>query len=141
MPVHPSVRTGRSTNQLVALIAGAVFLLVGLLGFTVSGGHHAAGTEGGHLLGIFEVNVLHNIVHLAVGAGLIAGSLAGPRLARTTNTIVGAVYLLVGLLGLFLIGTSANIIALNGWDNGLHLLSGAALLVIGTGLWSGCTAG
>ena len=54
------------------------------------------------------------------------------RLARTVNTGVGAVYLLVGILGLFLLTSPLNIIALNGADNVLHLAS--AVLLLGVGL-------
>jgi len=135
MTVHTAATTTRSLNQIVCWVAGIVFVLVGLLGFTVSGGHDMAGMEGGELVGIFQVNVLHNVVHLLVGAALVAGAMAGAKAARTVNSLVGVVYLVVGALGLFILDTSANILALNGYDNWLHLFSGAALL--GLGLWSG----
>ena len=124
---------GRRLNTLVAFAFGAVFVVVGLLGFTVSGGHHVAGTDGGRLLGLFQVNVLHNVVHLAAGAVLIAAAIAGARAARGANTLFGLVYLAVGIVGLFLLGTSGNIIALNAADNGLHLVLGTVLLAIGLG--------
>lgn len=125
------VRTGR-LNPFVAGAVGAVFVVVGLLGFSVSGGHDLAGHTGGSLLGLFEVNTLHNLVHLAVGAVMIAAAIAGMRAARTANTLIGAVYLALGVLGLFITGDNPlNIIALNGADNGLHLVIGAALLGIG----------
>jgi hypothetical protein len=125
------IRTGR-LNPLVAGTVGAVFVVVGLLGFTVSGGHDLAGHTGGQLLGLFEVNTLHNAVHLAVGAVMIAAAIAGSRAARTANTLIGAVYLALGVLGLFITGDNPlNIIALNGADNGLHLVIGAVLLGIG----------
>jgi len=133
MTVHTGVTT-RSLNQIVGWVAGAVFLVVGLLGFTVSGGHDMAGMHGGELVGIFQVNVLHNVVHLLVGAALIAGAMAGRKAARTVNTLIGVVYLVVGALGLFILDSSANILALNGYDNWLHLFSGAALVAFG--LWS-----
>ena len=135
MTVHTAATTTRSLNQIVGWVAGTVFVLVGLLGFTVSGGHDMAGMTGGALVGIFQVNVLHNVVHLLVGAALVAGAMAGAKAARTVNSLVGVVYLVVGALGLFILDTSANILALNGYDNWLHLFSGAALL--GLGLWSG----
>jgi hypothetical protein len=47
------------------------------------------------------------------------------------NTLVGGVYLVVGLLGLFLVGSGANILALNGADNVLHFASAALLLAVG----------
>jgi len=132
MTVHTAATT-RSLNQIVGWVAGIVFVLVGLLGFTVSGGHDMAGMTGGALVGIFQVNVLHNLVHLLVGAALIAGAMAGAKAARTVNSLVGVVYLVVGALGLFILNSSANILALNGYDNWLHLFSGAALL--GLGVW------
>ena len=125
---------GMRVNPLVAFVAGAVFVLIGLLGFTVSGGHSAVGHEGGQLLGLFQVNALHNIVHLTVGAVMIGASIAGPRAAKLVNIVVGAVYLLLFLVGLVIVGdTGANIIALNGADNGLHLVLGLALLGVGLG--------
>ena len=64
----PTARTtaGRKLTTLVAWV-GAVFILVGLAGFFVSGEHHAAGQEGGALLEVFQVDLLHNAVHIAVG--------------------------------------------------------------------------
>lgn len=127
------VRTGR-LNMLVSGVVGAVFVVVGLLGFTVSGGHDLAGHTGGQLLGLFEVNTLHNVVHLAVGAVMVAVAIAGGRAARTANVLIGAVYLALGVLGLFITGDNPlNVIALNGADNGLHLVIGTALLGVGLG--------
>jgi hypothetical protein len=121
----------RRVNSVVGFAAGAVFVVVGLLGFTVSGGHPAAGHEGGALLGLFQVNVLHNVVHLAIGAVMIAAAIAGARAAKVTNTVVGAVYLLVGVAGLVVAGSAADLLALNGSDNILHLGLGAVLLGVG----------
>lgn len=131
MTVGTSTTTGRGVNQIVGWIGGLFYLLVGLLGFTVSGGHDVAGRDGGRLLGLFEVNVLHNIVHLLVGAVLILGAMAGVRASRAVNTTVGLVYLVLGLIGLFIRNTDANILALNRGDNWLHLISGAVLLLVG----------
>jgi len=128
------VRTGGRLNSLVAGVVGAVFVVVGLLGFTVSGGHDIAGHAGGQLVGLFQVNTLHNIVHLAVGAAMIAAAIAGTRAARVGNTLIGVVYLALGVLGLFITGDNPlNIIALNGADNGLHLVIGALLVAVGLG--------
>ena len=118
-----------SPNRLVAAVFGGVYLLVGLLGFVVTGVSNFAGTEGDTLI-VFDVNPLHNIVHLAIGALLLASSRSVAR-AKGANTTVGAVYLLVGVLGLFLVGSGANILALNSADNVLHLASAVLLLGIG----------
>jgi hypothetical protein len=121
-----------SPNRLVATIFGAVYLLVGLLGFAVTGGVGFVATKGGLLLGIFEVNPLHNIAHLLIGAALLIAGLTRVAAAKAVNTTVGAVYLLLGIIGFFLVGTGANILALNTPDHFLHLLS--AIVLLGTGL-------
>jgi len=121
----------QSPNRLVGTIFGVVYLLVGLAGFVVTGGVSFAATEGEPLI-VFEVNPLHNIVHLLIGAALLIAARSSVRAAKGMNTTVGAVYLLVGILGLFLVGSSANILALNGADNVLHFAS--AILLLGVGL-------
>jgi hypothetical protein len=120
-----------SPNRLIAAVFGAVYLLVGLVGFAVTSGVSFFSTEGANLI-VFEVNPLHNVIHLAIGAALLYAGVKDIQLARTVNTAVGAVYLLVGILGLFLLSSPLNIIALNGADNVLHLAS--AVLLLGVGL-------
>jgi hypothetical protein len=123
----------KSPNRLLAVIFGAVYLLVGLLGFTVTGGVGFVATQGGLLLGLFEVNPLHNIAHLLIGAVLLVAGLSGVRAAKGANTTIGAVYLLLGIVGLFILDSAANILALNGADNGLHFGSAILLLAVGLG--------
>jgi hypothetical protein len=131
--VARSRTTTSSVNRTVGYVVGIVFLLVGILGWFVSHGHSFASRDGGSLLG-FEVNALHNIVHMLVGIVLIVGARGGLAAARAANTPVGAVYLLVGIIGLFILDSSANILALNSADNVLHLVS--ALLLLGVGLFA-----
>lgn len=133
MATHRAVEpdASRQINTLSAFIFGAVFVVVGLLGFTVSGGHDPAGRHGGHLIGVFGVNMLHNLVHLALGALMIIAAVAGTQAARAMNFLVGLAYLAVGGLGLFAVDSNANIIALNAADNGLHLALGVLLIAIG----------
>ncbi|MBO1769026.1 DUF4383 domain-containing protein [Agrococcus sp. TF02-05] len=121
----------RSPNRLVATIFGAVYLLVGLLGLFVAG-TNVVGEEGALLLGVFQVNHLHNIVHLAIGAALLLAGLRSTPAAKRVNVIVGAVYLLVGIAGFFIVDTPANILALNTPDHFLHL--GSAIVLLGVGL-------
>jgi hypothetical protein len=120
----------RSVNRLVGYVLGIVYLLVGLLGFAVTSGVGFAATEGKALLG-FELNPLHNIVHLLVGALLLYGATRGVGPSRAVNTAVGAGSLLVGIIGLFILDSSANILALNSADNVLHLVSAVVLLGVG----------
>jgi hypothetical protein len=121
-----------SPNKLVGTIFGVVYLLVGLLGFAVTGGVAFVATNGGLLLGIFEVNPLHNIAHLLIGAALLIAGLSSVSAAKATNTTVGAVYLLLGIIGFFIANTAANILALNTADHFLHLAS--AIILLGVGL-------
>lgn len=121
-----------SANRLVSTVFGAVYILVGLLGFAVTGGVGFLATEGGLLLGIFMVNPLHNIAHLLIGAALLIAGLTSVRAAKTVNVVVGAAYLLLGVVGFFLVGTDLNILALNTFDHFLHLAS--ALVLLGVGL-------
>jgi hypothetical protein len=126
--------SGRRLNTLVAFLFGAVFVLVGLAGFFVTGGHHPVGQDGGKLLGLFQVNLIHNLVHLAVGAIMIGAAIAGLRAAKAVNLFFGVGYLVVFVFGLFAVGNSLNFLALNGADNGLHLALGAVLTAVGLGL-------
>lgn len=125
---------------MAAMAVGAVFLLVGVLGFvpgiTSSFGDMAfAGHESdARLLGIFQVSVLHNIVHLLFGvAGLVMGrTWAG---ARTFLVGGGAVYLVLWLYGLVIDKESAaNFVPLNAADDWLHFALGAAMVGVGLAL-------
>ena len=123
----------QSPNRLLGVIFGAVYILVGILGFTVTSGVGFFATSGGLLLGIFEVNVFHNVAHVLIGAALLLAGISNARAAKTVNSVVGAAYLVLGLAGLFLIGSALNILALNVADNVLHFASAAILLAVGLG--------
>jgi Domain of unknown function (DUF4383) len=123
----------KSPNRLLAIVFGAVYLLVGLLGFTVTGPYSFFSTEGGLLFGLFEVNIFHNVAHLLIGAALLIAGISSVAAARTVNTTVGAAYLLLGIIGLFLIGSTANVLAINAADNVLHFASAVVLLAVGLG--------
>jgi uncharacterized protein DUF4383 len=114
----------RTPGQLFALAFGAVYVLIGILGFITPL------VPGGKLLGIFGINPLHNIIHLAIGALFVLGSTSA-AMAKTINLIVGVVYLLVGVLGLFSV-VVPGLIANNGPDTALHLATGALAVYFGT---------
>ncbi|HEY9324051.1 MAG TPA: DUF4383 domain-containing protein [Agromyces sp.] len=122
-----------SPNRIVATVFGAVYLLVGLLGFAVTGGVGFFATEGGLLLGVFAVNPFHNVAHLLIGAALLIGGIVSATAAKAVNATVGAAYLLLGIVGFFLAGTAANILALNTADHFLHLASAIVLLGVALG--------
>jgi hypothetical protein len=123
----------KSPNRLLGVVFGAVYILVGLLGFTVTSGVGFLSTDGGLLLGLFEVNLLHNVAHILIGAALLIAGISGVRAAKSVNGTVGAAYLVLGIFGLFAIDTAANILALNGADNVLHFGSAVVLLAVALG--------
>jgi Domain of unknown function (DUF4383) len=129
--------TRRSLVQTAALAVSIVFLLVGVLGFIPGittnysdmtfAGHHSDA----QLLGVFQVSILHNIVHLLFG-------IAGLALARTASGARayliggGVIYLVLWLYGL-VVGqnSSANFVPLNSADDWLHLVLGIGMIALG----------
>jgi uncharacterized membrane protein YuzA (DUF378 family) len=122
----------RHPSQLLALVIGAVYTLVGIAGFLVTGFQNFAAETDKTLLG-FEINPLHNIVHLIIG---LAGLALWRQLdtARVYGWVLAAGYGLAFVYGLFAAGNNdINFLSLNGADNGLHLVSAVAGLAIA--LW------
>jgi uncharacterized protein DUF4383 len=121
----------------VATAVGAVFLLVGVLGFIPGitthysdlsfAGHHSEAK----LIGLFQVSVLHNVVHLLFGvAGLAMGRDA--RTAKTFLVLGGAIYLVLWLYGLVIDkSSSANFVPLNSADDWLHFVLGVGMVALG----------
>src|ERR671910_783116 len=99
-----SGRVGRTNVQKAAAAVGIVFLLVGVLGFIpgITSNYDqlefASADSDALLLGIFQVSILHNIVHLLFG---VLGLLAARTIANSRNFLVGggAVYLLLTVYG------------------------------------------
>jgi len=124
-------------TQTAAMVVGVMFLLVGILGFIPGITQHFSDmTFAGHdsdakLLGIFEVSVLHNIVHLLYG---IVGIIAARRFAAARNYLIigGVVYLILWLYGLIVDKQSnANFVPVNTADNWLHFVLGAGMIALG----------
>ena len=124
--------TTRHPAQLLALAIGVIYTLIGIAGFFVTGFDNFASETNETLLG-FEVNPLHNLVHLAIG---LAGLALWRRLdtARTYGWLLAAGYGLAFIYGLFAAGNSdLNFLSINGADNILHLVS--ALAGVAIALW------
>jgi hypothetical protein len=126
----------RTPVQNVAMLAGAVFLLVGIAGFIpgittnlYDGLDFAGDGSEAELLGIFQVSVLHNIVHLLFGVGLFMA--ATPEGARNYLIGAGVIYLVLFVLGIL---GGADWVPANNADDWLHLVLGAGLLGAGLAL-------
>lgn len=117
------------TVQRVAQIFGWIFVLVAAWGFFVSGGSMEAGPDAPAILGLFPVNVLHNLAHLALGVwGILAARSFGG--ARAYARIAGVLYLLLAVLG-FADPTAFGLIPLGGNDIWLHVALGVVLAAVG----------
>jgi hypothetical protein len=119
----------KTPAQIFAYLAGAVLVLVGIVGFIVDSTFETGSAiNGDKLLGIFEINGIHNIVHIASGLLLLA---VAPKraLAKTGVLAFGVIYGIVTVIGLIDGETVLGLIPVNGADNVLHIaLTVAALL-------------
>jgi hypothetical protein len=133
---HPARH--RAPIQQLALLVGLGFLAVGIAGF-IPGltTHYGDLGFAGHgsrakLLGVFQVSVLHNLVHLLFGV-------AGVTLSRTRTTarafLVGGglTYLVLVIYGVVTSDSSgANFVPLNGADDVLHAALGGGMVLLGS---------
>ncbi len=112
-------------NALVKSLAGllgVVLLAVGILGFF----NHP-------VLGLFDVNTLHNVVHIASCILGLAAASSGYGMSRTYLIVFGIVYAIVALAGLLNITLVVDLLVLNAFDNYLHAAIAAVCLIVGFG--------
>jgi hypothetical protein len=141
-PAHPRGSTSKfgTPVQKAALTVGAVFLAVGLLGFVPGitsnydqltfAGHHSDAA----LLGIFNVSVLHNLVHLGFG---VAGIALARKFDGSRSYLIGGgvVYLVLFIYGLVIDhDSSVNFFPVNDADNWLHLGLAVTMIALGATL-------
>ncbi len=107
----------------ITWIFGVVLLIVGVLGYMQN-----------PVLGLFAVDNIHNIIHLASGIVALAAAATSYQNSRMYLMVFGLVYALVTILG-FLSpnGVVLNLITVNTADNYLHLAISIVTLVIGFG--------
>lgn len=119
--------------QRFAQVFGAIYLLVGIIGFipplllgAVPG---ASGPFAGFLIGLFAVNWFHSLAHLAIGAAGVAvhRSFSGSKAYALALGIAYAALFVLGLI--FSVRFLGGLLPLNGWDHILHLLT--ALVAFG----------
>jgi len=126
-----------SATRTAATVVASAFLVVGIAGFipgittnldSITWAGHDSGAE---LLGVFQVSVLHNVVHLLFGV-------VGLLMARQTRTaqmylvVGGLVYLVLTVYGAVIdrLGDE-NFVPVDGADNWLHLVLGLGMVLLG----------
>ena len=136
---HNTTDRGKTIPEILGLAFGAIYLLVGIVGFFITGFDNFFGNENGvpahhvdeNLLG-FMINPMHNVVHILIGlAGLaLARTLAG---ARTYGWLLAVGYGAAFVYGLIAVGEDWDFLNLNVADNWLHVLTALVGLVMALG--------
>ena len=133
---------GGSIAAKVGLAFGAFYVVLGLIGFGVTGFAGALTGEQGHAILGISINQFHNIVHFGIGAFLVVMSLQKNDAAAEGAVMgVGLFYVVAFILGV-MNSDNLTIIGMRGEGdpaNFFHLLSGVTLLLVGL-LSSGATA-
>ena len=139
-PGSTATAGARTAVQKAALGVGIVFLVIGVLGFipgitsNYDSMSFASDDSKAELLGLFQVSILHNIVHLLFG---IAGLLLARTVSGARNYLVwgGAIYLVLFVYGL-IVGqrSAANFVPVNTADDFLHLVLGVGMIALGLAL-------
>jgi len=122
-----------------ALVMGLLYIMVGLLGFfpglvtapATDAPHMSLDTGYGYLMGLFPINVLHNLVHLGVGLWGLSAYRSMPGsfgFARGLAIFYGALTIMGLIPGL---NTTFGLIPIFGHDVWLHAISAAAAAYFG----------
>lgn len=142
MTVDPGAKFGIKTEarprvlaQKYSLVAGSLYLALGVIGFVWTGSGRGTGMMNDMLFGVFMVNPFHNVVHLAVGLLWLLGAFvltaAGAEGVNLALGIFWALATVLGFLGyLSALAVSSGATA----DNFLHVTTAVVTLVFGTGL-------
>ncbi len=107
----------------LSFILGVVLTLVGIAGFFT----------GSNMLLVFEIDPIHNVIHLLSGVVALAAASSGYTYARMYLIVFGLVYAAVTVLGFAMNGDILGLIHVNMADNYLHLAIAAVSLITGFG--------
>lgn len=129
---HNATGRGKTVPEILGLAFGAIYLLVGIVGFFITGFDDFFAHDSGDMLLFFEINGMHNVVHILIGiAGLVLSrTLAG---ARTYGWLLAVGYGAAFIYGLIAVGEDWDFLNLNGADNVLHILTALVGLAIALG--------
>jgi hypothetical protein len=130
MAVTANVGNRYGIVQLYALVFGIAYLAVAVLEVALgSNGLKIAGTT------ILQATLVQNLIHWVVGLAVLGSFFAGESWAKTVARVVGVVFVLVTLLGLFVEPFTGQLLgfpdALPLSYNLVHLLTAAAALFAG----------
>ena len=125
---HSNTSATRTLPQTIALAFGAIYLLIGVVGFFITGSN-IFGKDPADTLIIFDINGAHNVVHILIGVAglLLARTLEG---ARTYGWLLAVGYGAAFLYGVFAVGQDWDFLNLNWADNILHLATAVVGVVI-----------
>ena len=122
-----------TTIQKLAAVFGVVFIIVAIAGFLTPGGMFMQPSDpamAAKALGMFPVNLLHNIVHLVFGIWGLAASRSWGG-SKSFFVWAGVIYAILTVLA-FISPTGFGLVPLAGADIGLHCL--LAIVMLGIGL-------
>lgn len=122
-----------SPNRAIATTFGVIYLLIGIFGVAATDNATLFGRHGGLLFGLFEVNIAANTLHVIIGLGLILAGASSAAAAKQLGTIIGVLLLVIGVVGFFVLDSTANILAVNIATNILHLATAVLLLATAAG--------
>lgn len=119
----------RTLPQTIALAFGAIYLLIGIVGFFITGFGDFFAQDPSKTLIIFDINGAHNVVHILIGVAglLLARTLEG---ARTYGWLLAVGYGAAVLYGVFAVGQDWDFLNLNWADNVLHIATAVVGVVI-----------
>ena len=120
---------GKTIPEILGLAFGAIYLLIGIIGFFITGFDDFFAHDTGETLLGFEINGMHNVVHIVIGAAGLAlsNTLSG---ARTYGWLLAIGYGAAFVYGLFAVDQTWDFLSLNWADNWLHLATAIVGLVI-----------
>jgi hypothetical protein len=119
-------------NRIAAIVGAALFAVIGAWGL-VAALAPADPQLGPLIAGVLGTSVPLAALHLVIALALAVGAIRGESLARPINVAAGTLLLVLGMVGLFVVSTAANVLALNGADNVVHFATSSGLLATGLG--------
>lgn len=133
----------KTLEQKYAILAGAVYVGIGVLGFFWTGlFSNFTEMTNEALFGLFLINPFHNVVHLALGAlWLTAGLVLTPAGTEGVNLAIAGFYALAAILGFLGYLSLVSVPGGNDLDNYLHAGTAVLTLVFGSGILSAMRSG